>query len=76
MFLSLELLTVICGLYGAYATASQRRRQRQLGFIVFTIGAIAAIPLYLHKELYMVTMLSFLYVILDVRGIFKNKKPL
>lgn len=70
----LELLTVICGLYGAYATASQRRRQRQLGFIVFTVGALAAIPLYLAKGLYMVTMLSAIYVILDLRGVFKNTK--
>ena len=73
MFL-LELLTVICGLYGAYATASQRRRQRQLGFIVFTVGAIASIPLYLTKGLYMVTTLSAIYVILDLRGVFKNTK--
>jgi len=73
MFL-LELLTVICGLYGAYATASQRRRQRQLGFIVFTIGAIASIPLYIDKGLYLVTMLSGIYVLLDLRGVFKNKK--
>jgi len=73
MFL-IELLNVVCGLYRAYATASQRRRQRQLGFIVFTIGAIAAVPLYLHKELYMVTLLSAVYVILDLRGVFKNNK--
>lgn len=73
MFL-LELLTVICGLYGAYATASQRRRQRQLGFIVFTVGALASIPLYVNKGLYMVTMLSIIYVALDLRGVIKNKK--
>lgn len=69
----LELLCVVCGLYGAYATASTRRRQRQLGFIIFTIGAIAAIPLYFYKDLLGLLMLSVAYLVLDIRGIITNR---
>jgi len=70
----LELLVVICGLYGAYATASRRRRQRQLGFIIFTIGAVSSIPLYFHKDLIGLLILSVAYFVLDVRGIINNRK--
>jgi len=70
----LELLVVICGLYGAYATASTRRRQRQLGFIIFTIGALSSIPLYFYKDLLGLLMLSVAYLLLDVRGIITNRK--
>ena len=70
----LETLAVFCGLYGAYATASTRRRIRQLGFIVFTVGAIAAVPLYFYKDIMGLLVLTMAYIVLDVRGIINNRK--
>lgn len=70
----IEFIVVFCGLYGAYATASTRRRQRQLGFIVFTIGAAASVPLYIHKDLMMMLFMGIIYFGLDIRGIINNRK--
>lgn len=73
MYIALELIAVLCGIYGAYATASKSRKERQLGFIVFTIGAVAAVPLYMYKELWLVTTLTIVYIALDIRGIINNR---
>ncbi len=70
----LELIAVVCGLFGAYATASVKRKDRQIGFVVFTIGAIASVPLYFYKDLYGLLLLSGAYLALDIRGIITNRK--
>ena len=72
LYTILEIIAVVCGVFGAYYTASFRKYERFLGFAVFTVGAICAVPLYYHKGLYGIMSLTFIYILLDFRGLKNN----
>lgn len=70
--LALEILTLSCGISGAYLTSSANPAMRLRGFLIFTVGALSSIALYQAVGLYVMTLQSTIFLLINVRGIKNN----
>jgi len=70
--LALEILTVVCGITGAYLTSSANPQTRVRGFSIFMIGALASIVVYQSASLHVMTLQSIMFLLINIRGIKNN----